>query len=633
MIELELKNIKKYYGANLVLKDISFAITKGDITAIVGRNGSGKSTIFNVISREEGYDGGELLIRKDVKVGYLKQIHFFYDSTVKDVLNSAFIELLEIEKELRQLEEIMASGENLQHHLNKYSILQEKYEILGGYEKDTKLSKVCEGLDINSVMINKKFELLSGGEKTRVMLGKILIENPAVLLLDEPTNHLDMKSIEWLENYLKEYKGTAIIVSHDRYFLDKVVTKVVEIEDLNSKSYDGNYSNYIEIKKENLRLSVHKYTEQQKEINRIEESIKRLKIYSRNGQNEKFVKRAQSMEKRLDKIEKIDKPKINEKNINLNINEGTKSSKDLITLENSSKAFDNNFIFKDTSFTLRQGEKIALIGKNGCGKSTFVDVILGKQYLDKGELKVAENKTLGYLPQNIEFKDNKISLLDWFRGEDLIPDSEIRKYLAKFMFTSENVFKKIGSLSGGEKTRLVLSKMLYNDVNLLILDEPTNHLDISSIETLEKALIDFKGTIFFISHDRYFINKIASRVVELEDYKFNDYLGNYDYYKFKKEEIIKNIKEETENYETNLNTKKKTINKNTVNNDKLQSKSSLSKLEMDIEILEREIKEIDIKLSKLKDQYDEIDRLYQVREILNKDLELLLENWLNAQEA
>lgn len=629
MIELELKGIEKYYGANLILKDVNFIIEKNERVAIVGKNGTGKSTIFNMISKEEGYEKGEILIRKDAKIGYLKQIPSFNNMKVRDVLNSAFKDLNEIEKELRNLEHIMESGNDLEKVLGKYSQLQEKYEALGGYEKDTKVSKVCEGLSIDSNMLNKEFDLLSGGEKTTVMLGKILIENPDILLLDEPTNHLDMKSIEWLENYLKEYKGTVIIISHDRYFLDRVVTKVVEIENLISKTYLGNYSRFVIQKEENIRLQMHNYNEQQKEIHKIEESIKQLRVFSRNGENEKFVKRANSMQKRLDNIERIDAP-TKEKNMKLNINTAEKGSKDVVIANNISKAINDKVLLKDASFSLRYGEKVALIGKNGCGKSTFIDIILGKKEVDSGEIKVANNKSLGYLPQNVDFENNNISILDWFRGNELITDAKIRQYLAKFMFTKENVFKKVGSLSGGEKTRLVISKMLYNNVNLLILDEPTNHLDIASIEILEKAILDFKGTVFFVSHDRYFINKIADKIIELDNYIFTDYLGNYDYYKLKKEEAIKKETMRKEEYISNnkkLIKNKKNENKDTNKNKK--SDSYIKKLESDIKSIEIEISGIDDKLYSLTDNYEEMDSLCKLKEDLSKKLDILIEEWID----
>ena len=624
MIELELKGIEKYYGANLILKDVNLAVEKGGRVAIVGKNGTGKSTIFNIIVREENYENGDVLIRKDATIGYLKQIPRFINMKVSEVLNSAFEELNIIEKELRKLESIMESNGEIEKALSKYSQLQEKYETLGGYERDTKISKVCEGLSIDSKMLNKDFELLSGGEKNTIMLGKILIENPDILLLDEPTNHLDMKSIEWLENYLKEYKGSVIIISHDRYFLDKIVTKVIEIENLISKTYIGHYSNYVIQKEENIKLQSHYYNEQQKEIQRLEESIKQLKIFSRNGENENFANRAKSMQKRLDKINRLDSP-TKENNINLKINESKRGSKDVIIANNISKKINEKVLLKDASFELRYGEKVALVGKNGCGKSMFIDIILGKKQIDRGEIKVANNKSLGYLPQNIEFENNEMSIIDWFRKDEYLTDATIRQYLAKFMFNKENVFKKVGSLSGGEKTRLVISKMLFDNVNLLILDEPTNHLDISSIEILEEAILNFKGTVLFISHDRYFINKICDKIVELENCNFNIYLGNYDYYKLKKEEVKRNVEPISKTNKAEIKSKPKDLNNSNI---KKKSESYTKKIEEEIALLEYEINIIDKKLDSLIDDYEKIEVLYTKKIELSKKLDILIEEWI-----
>lgn len=553
----------------------------------------------------------------------MKQINSFNNCTVIDVLNSAFKDLVKIEESLKKLENSMHDNQTLDKTLSQYALLQEKYEILGGYEKDTRINKVCEGLNIKNEMREKEFNCLSGGEKITVMLAKILIENPNILLLDEPSNHLDMKSIDWLEGYLKEYKGSVIIVSHDRYFLDRTVSKIIEIENLNSKTYYGNFSKYVNKKEEDLRLLLHEYNEQQKEINKIEESIKRLKVFSRNGENEKFIKRANSMQKRLDKIEKIDISATKSKQINLDINNCDRGSSDIVIMKDISKCVSDKKLFKNANFNLRYGEKLALIGENGSGKSTLIDIIIGKQSIDSGYMKIASNKSLGYLPQNIEFEDDKLSVIDWFKENCEISDANIRQYLAKFMFTKESVFKKVGSLSGGEKTRLTVSKMLYNKVNLLILDEPTNHLDISSIEVLEKAILDFKGTVLFVSHDRYFINKIADKVVELDNYVFNEYLGNYDYYKSKKEECIK--------INTSKNIDKEYIKKKGKLKEKITPKQSLKNIEREIVLIEKEIKEVDSKLSLLENNYEEINELYEARILLNEKLEDLMQTWLNNQ--
>lgn len=543
MIELEVKNVKKYYGANLIFEDINFDVKTKERVAIVGRNGCGKSSIFNIIVDKEKQDKGEILKRKNLKLGYLEQIPKFENYKVKEILNLGFSYLIKLEENLRALEKDMKNENcNMEKILNKYSNLQQEYESLGGYEKETKISKVCTGLNITEDFLKAEFDSLSGGEKTTVMLGKILIESPELLLLDEPTNHLDMKSVEWLESYLTDYDGSVIIVSHDRYFLDKVVNKVVEIENLTSKTYIGNYSSYLSQKEEALILANQNYKEQQKKIKAMEESIKQLKVFSRNGSNEKFVKRAQSMQKRLDKIDKLENPNKKIENMKININNNSKQSQDVILIKEGSKAFDNKLLFKDVDILVRKGENIALIGDNGCGKSTLVKIILQEEKLDSGNLKVASNSKIGYLPQNVEFEDEEKTILDWFREDIVITEGKAREYLSKYMFFKEDVFKKVKSLSGGEKSRLKLSKILYFEVNLLILDEPTNHLDIESINNLEKVLKDFKGSILFVSHDRYFINNLCNKILSIEDNQVLSWNGNYDYYKEKREELKNKVK-------------------------------------------------------------------------------------------
>jgi ATP-binding cassette, subfamily F, member 3 len=623
MIELEIKNLKKYYGANLTFEDINFDVKNKERVAIVGRNGCGKSSIFKIIVNKENKDGGELLIRKNLKLGYLEQIPEFENYKVKEILNLGFPHLIDIEKNLNELELKMQNIDcDLDKILDKYSKLQIEYENLGGYEKETIISKVCSGLNINEEFLEAKFNDLSGGEKTRVMLGKILVENPDILLLDEPTNHLDMKSVEWLENYLKDYSGSVIIISHDRYFLDKVVNKVVEIENLSSKTYIGNYSSYVNQKEEALDLAKHQYKEQQKKINSIEESIKRLKVFSRNGENEKFVKRAQSMQKRLDKMEKMENPNKKIDNMKINITNKTKQSQDVIYIKEGKKSFGEKLLFKDVEFLVRKGENIALIGENGCGKSTLIKIILKKEELDSGSIKVSNSSKIGYLPQNVEFEDEEKSILDWFRQDLNILEGKAREYLAKYMFYKEDVFKKVKSLSGGEKSRLKLSKILYFDVNLLILDEPTNHLDIESINKLENVLKEFNGSIFFVSHDRYFINKICNRILSIEDNKILNWNGNYDYYKEKREELSLKTKV----------CKDVKIPKKIDNKVKEETKINKNKIEKDIEELEEKIKEIDIKIETTKSDYEQIQNLYEERNEVENILNNLLNQWVETQD-
>lgn len=623
MLELEVKNVKKYYGANLIFEDINFDVKTKERVAIVGRNGCGKSSIFNIIVDKEKQDKGEILKRKNLKLGYLEQIPKFENYKVKEILNLGFSHLIKLEENLRALEKDMKNENcNMEKILNKYSNLQQEYESLGGYEKETKISKVCTGLNINEDFLKVEFDSLSGGEKTRVMLGKILIESPELLLLDEPTNHLDMKSVEWLESYLTDYDGSVIIVSHDRYFLDKVVNKVVEIENLTSKTYIGNYSSYLSQKEEALILANQNYKEQQKKIKAMEESIKQLKIFSRNGSNEKFVKRAQSMQKRLDKIDKLENPNKKIENMKININNNSKQSQDVILIKEGSKAFDNKLLFKDVDILVRKGENIALIGDNGCGKSTLVKIILQEEKLDSGNLKVASSSKIGYLPQNVEFEDEEKTILDWFREDIVITEGKAREYLSKYMFFKEDVFKKVKSLSGGEKSRLKLSKILYFEVNLLILDEPTNHLDIESINNLEKVLKDFKGSILFVSHDRYFINNLCNKILSIEDNQVLSWNGNYDYYKEKREELKNKVKP-VEVIKISKKTEKPKV--------KEERKINKDKIEKDIEKLEGNIKELDFKIQNIDCDYIKLQSFLEEKNKLEVKLDNLLNKWTEAE--
>ncbi|MDD7795290.1 ribosomal protection-like ABC-F family protein [Clostridium sp. 'White wine YQ'] len=628
MIEIALKELVKYYGANLVLESVSFEVHKGERIGLVGRNGSGKSTILEIISGHEEIDGGTLSIRKGAKVGYLKQIpNYPEEYTGRDALNTAFIEINKLETDITDLEEKMSnsSEKELEKVFKQYSEVQQKYETLGGYDKEEKLNKVSQGLKLSDDMLNKPFSILSGGEKTTVMLGKILLENPDILLLDEPTNHLDMESLEWLEGYIKQYSGTIIIVSHDRYFLDKVATSIVELEDNKSTAYQGNYSAYVKKKDEDLLLQYQAYSDQQKKIDQMEKSIKNLRDWAIRGDNGKFFRRAASMQKRLDKIDKVHKPNLNRKNIKLNLMLEERSGEEVIKVREARKTFGDKELFINGEFNVSYGEKVALIGANGCGKSTFLKILLGYEDIDSGIIKLGESVRATYLPQNIEFNNDNATILECFREDIQILEGKAREYLARFMFFGESVYKKVGSLSGGEKTRLMLSKLLFKDVNLLILDEPTNHLDIDSIETLEEALEDFQGTIFFISHDRYFINKIGSRIVELNDKKFISYEGNFDYYKIKKDENSIKVGQE-------LIKKEESIKKPYRTKESTPSKRQIEELENNINEIEKEITDVDTRMSSLGSDYEELNKYLSIKEDLQEKLDTLLEKWVAINE-
>ncbi|WP_315115984.1 ribosomal protection-like ABC-F family protein [uncultured Clostridium sp.] len=630
MIELALKEVEKYFGGNRIFSNITFEAQYGERIGLIGRNGTGKTTVFKIIAGIEKQDKGSITIRKNSVVGYLDQIpNFPGQFKVVDVLKTAFEIQYEINKQLKTLEVEMATldAEELEHTLKKYSQLSEVYEAKGGYEIEEKLSKICTGLKFNEDFLNRDFISLSGGEKTIVILGKILLQNPDVLLLDEPSNHLDMASIEWLESYLKAYKGTVIVISHDRYFLDRVVTKIVEIEDGETSLYDGNYSYYVKEKQRRVFEQFEAYKDQQKKIKAMEKAIKQLREWAVQGDNEKFFKRAESMQKRLDKIQKIDKPMVNQPKIQLDFAETDRSGKDVVSFKGIGKSFGDKKILEDVSLDVKYKERIALIGDNGSGKSTIVKIILGEFKPDYGEIKLGSNIKIGYLPQNIIFDNEELTVLETFREDMTISEGSARGILAKFLFYGESVFKKVKGLSGGEKSRLKLCKLIQNDINLLILDEPTNHLDIDSREMLEEALMEFKGTIFFISHDRFFISKIAEMICEIEDKKIINYYGDYEYYKEKEKEIKRSNTEISSKDKIN---KPQNIErpKNIVSN-KLKEVERLEKI---IEELERKVQNIDNEINNNGSDYDKLVELDKERASTQEELDIMFEKWMELND-
>ena len=644
MFELSLVNVKKYMEATLVLKNINFQVYSGEKVGIVGVNGSGKTTVLKLIAgilpmdycvgypgaTSPGYDEGFINKPSGATCAYLEQIPQ-YENGIKviDVLKMAFSEVYEIEEKMHKLEDEMKvlKGEELERSLKQYSRLVQSYEVKGGYNTEEKLAKICTGLKFTQNFLDKEFNLLSGGEKTTVILGKLLMDNPDILLLDEPTNHLDMDSIEWLERYLNNYDGIVIIVSHDRYFLDNVVSKIIEIEDMESKTYKGNYSSYVKQKEEKLLEQMHNYKEQQKEIKSMESTIKDLRDWAIRADNSKFFKRAASMEKRLERMksnEDAQKPKIENKTMKLNFKNSERSGEETIKAKGLCKSYIDKVIFNEADLLINFKERVALVGPNGSGKTTFLKMLLGEEAPDKGTVELGANVKVGYLPQVITFDNEEYTVIQAFRDDISILEGQAREYLSKFMFFGNSVFKKVKALSGGERIRLKLSMLLYEDINLLILDEPTNHLDIDSIETLEEALEEFKGTIFFISHDRYFINKIGERIIAIEDNKLKSYLGNYDYYK----EIQDRVKLEKE---INDLQKEKVIKKEKKKKeiDEVKKRESeIKKLEIKIQKLEKELEGIELTMSNLELNYEELNELFSKKEELSEELERVMEEWI-----
>ena len=535
MIEIELNNIIKNYGLKNVLNGMNLTLKTGERAAIIDCNGAGKSTVLKIIMKQENISAGTINIRKNATIGILRQIYEYEETNpnVYTFLQRSFEHFFELETKLKKLENEMSyekDDEKMSELLQKYGNVQQKYIQMGGYDIQEKFNKICSGLQINEKMLNQNYNDLSGGEKTIVNLGALLLKEPSILLLDEPTNHLDMEKLEWLEKFLKEYKGTILMVSHDRYFLDKVATKTILLENGKEKIYLGNYSYFLKEDEKRTLAEFENYKNQQKMIKKMKESIKTLRKFGELAKNEMFFKRAKSIEKKLAKIEQLPQVDLEQKTLlNFKLNIDSRSGKDVI-INNLNKNFESKNIFENANLQIHYGEKIALIGKNGTGKSTLLKIIVNEDCEYTGEIKIGQSVNIGYIPQEINFEDDNQTILNFFEQFDNRNETEIRTSLAKYMFRGNDVFKKVSSLSGGEKVRLILAKLLKQNINFLILDEPTNHIDIETRELLEEAIKEYSGTVLFVSHDRYFINNLEERIVEVKEKRFFSYVGNYDEY-------------------------------------------------------------------------------------------------------
>lgn len=534
---LSCNNITKTFGTDTILSDCSFHIEEREKAAIVGPNGAGKSTLLKIIMGRLPADDGTVTISKDKTLGYLAQHqNLSSDGTIYDELLSVKKDIIALEEKIRETEQQMknATGEQLDTLLDQYTKMNHQFELENGYAYQSEIVGVLKGLGFTEDDFSLPVNTLSGGQKTRVALGKLLLSRPDIILLDEPTNHLDMESIRWLENYLLGYNGSVIIVAHDRYFLDRIVTKIIEIENTHVTVFSGNYTAYADKKKLLRNMQLKEYLNQQREIKHQQEVITKLKQFNR----EKSIKRAESREKMLDKLEVVDKPaEINDK-MNIELNPSVISGNDVLSVSHLSKAFDDNTLFTDISFDIKRGERVALIGNNGTGKTTILKIINDILPADSGEIKLGSKVTIGYYDQEHHVLDPDKTLFDEL--QDAYPDlnnTQIRNTLAAFLFTNDDVFKYIRDLSGGERGRVSLAKLMLSNANFLILDEPTNHLDMVSKEILENALNSYTGTVLYVSHDRYFINTTATRIIELVGQTTVNYIGNYDYYIEKKDAL------------------------------------------------------------------------------------------------
>ena len=512
MIDIAMSDIHKYYGANHVIKGVSLEIYRGEKVGLLGKNGSGKTTLLKIMTGEEDFDGGNLAKASGKKVEMLAQIPAFNENnTVLDILNSSFQEITDIFTAMKKIE-----GDGDPAALRRYGRLMEEYERLGGYETEVKIDKICNGMKINEKMRESLFANLSGGEQTRVNLARILLKDCDILLLDEPTNHLDLASLEWLEEFLLEFGGTVLIISHDRVFLDRVVTRIIEAEDGKANFYKGNYSYYVAEKEQRMISQTNQYEQQQKKIKQFETAASRLHDWGRRADNESLHKRAFAIEKRIEQMDKVEKP-LKSRKIRAGFESGGHVSKEILSFGDVSKQYGTKAIVDHLDLKIYRNDRIALTGANGCGKTTLLKMITGEVLPDSGELKLSVNVKCAYMPQIITFTNINATVLDTLRSEFNLAEEKARSILSRFNFRVPDVIKKVGSLSGGEKSRLKLCLMMQNNVNFLLLDEPTNHLDIATREWIENALTDFEGTMVFVSHDRYFLNKFADQVWNMEN--------------------------------------------------------------------------------------------------------------------
>lgn len=635
MIVLSCNNIHKSFGIDVILKNISFNINEGEKVGLIGANGAGKSTLFKILTSQMEHDGGELFIDKSKKVGYLSQnLALESDNTIYDELLLVFENLLNMERKLSILEEKMnepydASKEDYHNKIIKdYTTLTELYTNNGGYTYKGEISRVLKGLGFTEADFDKSINILSGGQKTRVALCKLLLTKPDILLLDEPTNHLDLDAIEWLEEYLKAYKGSIIIISHDRFFLDAVTTKTLELIGGMVEIYNGNYSTFIDLKKKNYEVALKAYSLQQAEIKRQEEIIARYKSFNR----EKSIRAAESRQKALDKMDKIEAPIKDKKASKIEFQTEIKSGNDVLYIENLSKSFGERMLFTNVNMDIKRESKIALIGDNGRGKTTLFKIIMDEIPSDSGIKVLGKNVNLGYYDQEQSNLNEEKTILDEVWDDfPKMTTTEIRGALAAFLFTGDDVFKKIKTLSGGEKCKINLLKLMLSKCNFLLLDEPTNHLDIVSREALEDAILTYDGTVLVISHDRYFLNKVVNKIFELKEDGIKEYLGNYSYYVDKKKNPLRF--ETEEEYEGITKTQIKLDRKKKKEQEKLEreKKNYIKSLEDKISTLEGDLEELQNQLC-IEEVYSNPEESQRVnKEITNIEtkLELLYEEWEN----
>ena len=619
MVDISVKNLNKFFviGENL-LQDLSFEIEEGERVAILGRNGCGKTTLFKIITGEMDYDGGEVYVNPNKKLGMISQIpHFPLGYTVEDVLRSAFREILAAKKKMEALEQAMEQGAT-QEQLKTYDSLVARFQAGGGYDMDVEVDKICNGLGITPAQRPQLFDSLSGGEKTRINLARLLLEKTDILLLDEPTNHLDLNSVEWLENYIKTFKGTVLAISHDRYFIDQIAQRVIEITEGHAEFYTGNYSFYMEEKQARFDLQLKQYEQEQAKLKQLGYTVERMKGWGIN--NRTLYRRAMSIQHRMERIRKTERPKT-EKTMKATFGEKDFSGDVVFKLKNLSKSFGDRVLFSDVNLSVEGGERIALLGDNGTGKSTFIKCLLGEEDC-QGKIQFGPTVKWGYLPQIIHFDHPERSLYDTMLYEKNLSPQQARDRLGAFLFQGEDVFKTVGTLSGGEQSRLRLCMLMDEKINLLILDEPTNHLDIASREWVEAAIEEFEGVLLFVSHDRYFIEKFAERIWLLEDGTIRDFRCDYRKYRsiLEHEAMAKVLPAAAPKVKKEKGKPGGTK----------ETEKTVRRLEREIDKQEKLVADLDTKIEAAAADYQELTRLLGEKEEAENILMELMEQWEQA---
>lgn len=654
MIILSAKDISKSYGVDVILNNVSFHVNEGDRVGIVGPNGAGKSTLLKILTGELSSDGGDFFVNQDTTIGYLRQVdNFQSDKTVLEEVYSIFAHVEKLEADMLKLSNEIAEldhekdAEKVEKLLHTYDAMHEKYKAEGGYSYKSEIKGILNSMAFTEEYFNKKIDMLSGGERTRLSLACLLLKKPNLLFLDEPTNHLDIGTLKWLEQYLKGYKGTLMIVSHDRYFLDQTVNRIFEVDHHRLDIYEGNYTEYAEKKRFKREEEIRQYNAQQREIAKQEEMIRRFKQHG----TEKLAKRAASREKRLDQMERIEKPEAEKGKMKIRFKENFQSGKDVIFAENLGKSFGygayKTELFESVNMDIKRGEKICILGPNGVGKTTLLKIIMQQLEPNEGYLKLGHNVEIAYYDQTQSMLNENLTVIDEVHESyRLYKESEIRGILGRFMFKDEMVFLPVRALSGGEKARLALLKLMMSGANVLILDEPTNHLDIESKEVFEDALMEFPGTVIVVSHDRYFLSKVPSRILELTRTGVNEYLGKYDYYQEKKAQLASGkaylqemgesakVREEAKETASGLSASEERRLKKEAETKRRRLEREKKKLEDDIENAETRCTEIEELMCTEEVVFDhkKLAELSDELTSLKDELQEMYEKWLQYEE-